>query len=223
MINIRKPSADHYRKMLNERLRMLCQCDLSQNPYCNAIPDGSHYREPLADFLRGYRRYPFCARWGNLIMKGGIFKGRRYCWQHYYRYAICDARHKLERGWKGFYAFPFSPNDSATHVYLWEYHPKRKSDWEEHGELMMGPEWPIDGCGRDSDWAKRLINSGQWLPLEGKTWLCEACRDALAKRLARANLKRRKNLIKQAKALKKGKEIHTWLRKYLKERRQRGA
>jgi len=30
----------------------------------------------------------------------------------------------------------------------------------------------------------------------------------------------RRNLIKQAKALGKGKEIHTWLRRYLKERRR---
>ena len=204
----------YQRNQLDERFRMLCQCQSSQNPGCNAIIDGGYYRNPLAEFLRGHIRDPFCGRGGNEIMEGGIFKGRQYCWQHYPKYAICDARHKAR----------YLRNDSARYVYLWEYHPKRKHNWEDHGKLMKGPEWPTSNFTHpwDRDWAERLMDSGEWLPKEGQTWLCEVCRDALAERLARANLKQRRNLIKQAKALGKGKEIHTWLRKYLKER-QRGA
>jgi len=38
------------------------------------------------------------------------------------------------------------------------------------------------------------------------SWLCGTCRDVLARRIDSANTKQRKNLIKQAKALKEGKE-----------------
>ena len=54
------------------------------------------------------------------------------------------------------------------------------------------------------------------------SWLCGICRDILARHIDSAIMQQRKNLIKQAKALKEGKETYIWLRKYLRNN-TRGA
>jgi len=199
---------------LDERFQMLCQC---QNPLelgCNAVPSGGHYSNPLAEFLRGQIDDPFCGRGGNKVMKGGLFKGRRYCWQHYPAYAICDMCLDYDPDGYGLIS------SHARWIYVWEHHPKRQPrktyHWEERGQLMRGPEWPIPSAGHnfDKEWAERLIETEEWI-LQKSMWLCGTCRDVLDKRIDSANTKQRKNLIKQAKALKEGKETYIWLRKYL--------
>ena len=200
----------HPPRSMKERFRLLCQCQEARGG-CDAVRSGTYYSDPLADFLRGQIDHPFCNRGADKVMKGGIFKGRQYCWQHYPAYAVCETCLGYDPHGFGFMY------GGAKWVYVWEHHPKRQPrktyHWEEHGRLILGPAWPNPSW-MHKEWAENLIESEEWI-LQKPMWLCGTCRDVLGKHITSANKKQRNNLIKQAKALKKGKETYTWLRKYL--------
>ena len=211
-------------RSMKERFQMLCQCQNPRELGCSAVlhrGGWNYFNTSLTEFLRGQIEDPFCGRGGNKVMKGGLFKGRRYCWQHYPAYAICDMCLDYDPDGYGLIS------SHARWIYVWEHHPKRQPrktyHWEERGQLMRGPEWPIPSAGHnfDKEWAERLIETEEWI-LQKSMWLCGTCRDVLDKRIDSANTKQRKNLIKQAKALKEGKETYIWLRKYLRNN-TRGA
>ena len=190
-------------RSMDERFQMLCQC---QNPLelgCNAVRSGGHYSNPLAEFLRGQIDDPFCGRGGDKVMKGGLFKGRRYCWQHYPAYAICDMC--LNYDPNGYGLMGYAPK----WIYVWEYRPQRrqrKPYWEGYGGLAIFTKASTE----------RLIETGEWI-LQKSMWLCGTCRDVLDKRIDSANTKQRKRLVKEEKAVEKGKDIYKWLRKYLRD------
>lgn len=202
--------SQHPPRSMKERFRLLCLCQEPKTG-CNAVRSGTYYSHPFAEFVRGQLYDPFCGRNGNQVMQGGIFKGRQYCWQHYPAYAVCETCLDYDPYGTGLIGSP------SKWVYVWEHHPKRQPrktyHWEERGRLMLGPAWPNPLAGH-KEWAENLIESEEWI-LQKSMWLCGTCRDVLDKHINSANKKQRNNLIKQAKALKKGKETYTWLRKYL--------
>ena len=74
---------------LDERFQMLCLCQEPRAQGCKAVIDaGDRRNSRLSMFLKGWERDPFCGRAGVSIMKAGLFKGRKYCWQHYDLYAL---------------------------------------------------------------------------------------------------------------------------------------
>ena len=191
---------------LDERFQMLCLCQEHREPWCNAlILDivGDRRNSRLSMFLKGWESNPFCGRAANGIMEAGLFKGRRYCWQHYDIYAICDTC--LFGG--------------AKTYYVWEYHPQQLPyqpfKWEERGRLHFGP--PPEYAERFNSQRWNGIGSGEWF-FQKSLWLCYQCKDALWERMQRGNKKRRNALLKQAKALSEGRQTLTGIKRLLKEK-----
>ena len=78
------------------------------------------------------------------------------------------------------------------------------------------PNWQQVDIPEPTEWEK-----DGWVPTGEKLWLCEACRDVVTTKMERNNTRMRNNLIKQIEALKEGKEVHTWLQRYLRKNHQR--
>ena len=189
---------------LDERFQMLCLCQEPRAQGCSAVPTTGGFNNRLSMFLKGWESDPFCGRAANGIMKAGLFKGRKYCWQHYDIYAICDTC--LFGG--------------AKTCYVWEYHPQQLPyqpfKWEERGRLHFGPIPEYAERFNSQRW--NGIGSGEWV-FQKSLWLCYQCKDALSERMERENKKRRNALLKQAKALREGRQTISEIKRLLKEKR----
>lgn len=195
-----------------EKFRMLCLCQ-GTHVGCSAITGvGSGSRAAILLFFLGESVSPHCGRGGNQMMEGGVFKGRKYCWQHYPLYAICDTCLNYESSGRG---LDWDVRREARMVYVWEFHPQRIPPFrpEDRGRLMLGP--PPE----KSLWGERLLASGEWL-LQKSLWLCDPCTDAFAERMQRGNKKLRKALIKEAQALIEGRQTLTEIKRLLKEKKK---